>query len=244
MQIKRMSKEAYPKFIDYVFQTCDVVELKKYSSGHNHQNQRIVNIMLSDLPKNLNISCKKKCIDLLYIKFKNNPFIFDQDYKKSYETNDMGLDSKTFQKLAQKRRKSLIKGRIYHYIYNKETNNFLLKNKSDLIYAREDIHKIGDMGNSYYFFKLSKNIKQEIQNKNSIFAWRFPISLEDICFFNKNGLCWLWSTSHEEMYAICFQEGEEKEYEYLKSIGIEFVEEEFTPTPKEYLFYLEDDLKY
>lgn len=243
MQIKKMSKEAYSKLIDYVFQTCDVVKLKKYSTGHIHRNQRVVNIILSDIPKNLDISYKKKCIDSLYKKFKDNPFIFDYNYKKKYETNDMGLDSETFQKLVQENRKSLIKYSIYNYIYDKETNNFLLKNKSYLLSAKEDINEIGDYNNSYYYFKLNKNLKQEIQNKNSIFVWRFPLTLEDICFFNKNGLCWLWSISHEEVYEICFQEGEEKEYEYLKSIGIEFVEEEFTPTPKEYLYYLEDYLK-
>lgn len=236
-----MTKETYKKLIDYVYQTCNVVEFKKYTSGHVHFNQRIISAILNGKPKNLNISDKKECIDSLYDLFKDDCFIFDYNYKKQYETNNLGLNNEFFQKLIQKDRRSVIESSVFSYIYDLKTNNFLFKNKDDFISANEDIKKIGDYDNSYYHFKLSENLKKELTAKNTIYDWKYPLTLEDICFFKKDGVCLFWSISHEEIYEICFQENEETEYEYLKSIGIEFVEEKFTPTPKEDLYYLEED---
>lgn len=243
MQIKRMSKEAYSKLIDYVFQTCEIIGLKKYTSGHTHSNLRVINVILNNLPKELNISYTMECLDFLCKKFINNPIIFNKGYQNQYEKNHLGWSEKNFKKMIEYNRKSIIKSSVLYYINDISTNDFLLKNYKSLILIKEDINKGANYDISSYYFKIDKNFKNEMKKKNSIFDWRFPLTLEDICFFNKNGLCWLWSTSHEEICEICFQEGEEKEYEYLKSIGIEFVEKEFTPTPKEYLFYLEDDLK-
>lgn len=75
---------------------------------------------------------------------------------------------------------------------------------------------------------------KELLNKKSIYDWCFLTSLEDLCFY-KNGYCWLYSVGHEEICDI-FCENEE-EYEYLKSIGIKFVDDKFVPTPKEQLIY-------
>ncbi len=77
---------------------------------------------------------------------------------------------------------------------------------------------------------------KELLNKKSIYDWCFLTSLEDLCFY-KNGYCWLYSVAHEEICDI-FCENEE-EYEYLKSIGIKFVDDKFVPTPKEQLIYEE-----
>ncbi len=66
--------------------------------------------------------------------------------------------------------------------------------------------------------------------------WLNPNFPEDIAFF-RNGYCWLYSVAHEEICDIYCEN--EEEYEYLKLIGIEFVDDEFVPTPKAELYYEE-----
>lgn len=238
MKVRKMSKEVYQKLIDYIFQICDVVELKRYTTGYVHNPQRVMNIILRNKPKKLNISYTQECLDLLYAKFKDNPLIFHQGYCNQYENNNLSLNKEEIKDLINYNRRSVIEGSVYNYINDIEICNFFDKNEAHFISAKEDVNKIGDYKNSYYFFKLEGSLKKELQNKSSIFDWYGPYFLEDISFY-KNGCCWLWSITHEEMCEICLQKNDKEEYEYLKSIGIEFVEKEFAPTPKEYLSYLE-----
>jgi len=86
------------------------------------------------------------------------------------------------------------------------------------------------------FFKASIEMETYMLKNKNLYAWLNPNYPEDICFF-KNGYCWLYSVAHEKLCDI-FCENEE-EYEYLKSIGIEFFEENFSPTPKDELYYEE-----
>lgn len=238
MQVRKMSKDVYQKLIDYIFQICDVVKLKRYTTSHVHSEQRVMNIILRNKPKELNISFAQECLDVLYAKFKDNPLIFHQGYRNQYENNNLSLDKEEIKDLIDYNRRSVIEGSVYNYINDIEIHKFFDKNEEYFLSAKEDIDTLGDYNNSYYFFKLGKGLKDEIRNKNSILDWQGPYFLEDISFY-KNGCCWLWSISHEEMCEICFQKNDKEEYEYLKSIGIEFVEKEFTPTPEEYLDYLD-----
>ncbi len=66
-----------------------------------------------------------------------------------------------------------------------------------------------------------------LYEKNSIFSWCYPESLEDLCFL-KNGYYWLESVAHEDLCFIYCKD--EAEYEYLKSIGIVFDEDHFVPS--------------
>lgn len=237
-----MNKETYQKLIDYIFQTCNIFELKKYTTNHIHRNLRVINVILNKKPKDLDITYTKECLDWLYNRFKEDSVIFNKGYQNHYEIKDSTLKEKEYKKRVEENRKTVIENSIFNYINDIATNDFLLRNANHLIYIREDIEVIGDYKNSYYYFKTDNQIKKEIQNINSIYAWQAPYFLEDITFY-KNGICWLWSISHEEKCEIVFQKEDKEEYEYLKSIGIEFCEKEFTPTPQEYLYNLKECLK-
>lgn len=93
--------------------------------------------------------------------------------------------------------------------------------------------------NVYYithFYRLGNELKEYLLSNKNLYNWLEPKYPEDICFY-KNGYCWLYSVTHEEICDIYCEN--EEEYEYLKSIGIEFVEDKFVPTPKEELYYEE-----
>ncbi len=70
-----------------------------------------------------------------------------------------------------------------------------------------------------YYMKLRDDLKKEMLSKNSIFDWVDPLLIEDVRFY-KGDKCWLSSITHEEQCYIYYTN--EKEYNYLKSIGIKF----------------------
>lgn len=86
------------------------------------------------------------------------------------------------------------------------------------------------------FFKTDNELKNYMLSNRDLYKWLNPNYLEDVSFF-KNGYCWLYSVAHEDLCVI-FCESEE-EYNYLRSIGIVFWEEEFTPISKEEVYYEE-----
>ena len=67
--------------------------------------------------------------------------------------------------------------------------------------------------------KLRDDLKKEMLSKNSIFDWVSPLLIDDVKFYKK-GKPWLFSTTHEEQCYIYYTN--EKERNYLKSIGIKF----------------------
>jgi len=86
------------------------------------------------------------------------------------------------------------------------------------------------------FFKFDNPIKDYLLENCNFYQWLNPKYPEDVCFF-KNGHCWLYSVAHED-YCCIYCETKE-EFEYLKSIGIEFDEEEFAAPDKNRLYYEE-----
>ncbi len=224
--------DEYYKLIDFLFQFCNSIELVKYKDNYKKRNDRIMKYLKIE-KVDFNIEYLKNNIEEISSKFRNYSF-FDKD---KYLKNIIG-----FEKYNEINRKIVIECAIEYYINSCLIKSFLKKNEKDIIKIKKKNEKFSPNEISYHF-ELSGNIKRILLNKNSIFDWKYPGNLQDLCFYKKNGLKLLNSISHEEICEICFQEGEEKEYEYLKSIGIKFVEKEFTPTPKEYLYYLEDDLK-
>lgn len=240
MQIKNMSKEAYNKFIEYVFQKCNIMQLKKYANQHSQSDLRVIEVILKSKPKEVKITYNKKCLEKLYTLYQNNPIIFNQTYIERYEKNRFKFNQSVFEEMIDHNRKATINASVAEYMHNTLTTDFLIRNYKNIIWMEEDINKKEDHGNSYYYFKLDSNLKEEMQRLNTIFEWQYPETLEDISFFKKDGQRWMWSVSHEDVYEISFQETDKEEYEYLKSIGIEFVEKEFTPTPKSYLHYIDE----
>lgn len=85
-----------------------------------------------------------------------------------------------------------------------------------------------------YYIKITDELKKNILKRESIFDWCFPFNIEDIEFY-KDGCCWLFSVAHEKMFDIYCEN--EKEYEYLKSIGVKFKNKTFVPISKEEIIY-------
>lgn len=135
--------------------------------------------------------------------------------------------------------------------YNNTISDFkhsLLKERNGAYWV---FHKVGysQLGISEYsdplnfedmfkvlFYRTTQQLENYILSKQCLYDWLNPMYPEDISLF-KNGYCWLYSVAHEEICDIYCEN--EEEYEYLKSIGIEFVDDEFVPTPKEELYYEE-----
>lgn len=183
---------------------------------------------------NFNFSNSKEEILKLFEEFKDCSKIFNKKYKNIYEKN------LTFSKKEKElQRKEMIQSCLYRYLYDNHTKLIINQNKNSLFYLKKENGNANYNIISYYF-NLNEKIIDCLKKKQIIPNWQYPETFEDIAFFKKNGLCWMWSTSHEEMYEICFQENDRNEYEYLKSIGVEFVEPEFVATPKNYLHYLKD----
>lgn len=107
-----------------------------------------------------------------------------------------------------------------------------------LTYKRDDWweenNSIPDEYYRLHFYKINENLKEYLLSNKNLYAWLNPKYPEDISFF-KNGYCWLYSVTHEKICNIYCEN--EQEYEYLKSIGIKFVDNEFKPIPKDKLYY-------
>lgn len=92
----------------------------------------------------------------------------------------------------------------------------------------EEWHKLNcyptDIYYNYYYFQTTTEVKDYILSNQNLYAWLNPEYPEDIAFF-KNGYCWLYSVAHEKLCHIYCEN--EEEYKYLKSIGIEFEEDDY-----------------
>ena len=74
------------------------------------------------------------------------------------------------------------------------------------------------------FYKNDEKLKKYILSNEDLYLWLSPKYPEDISFF-RDGYCWLYSVAHEEYCDIYCRNKDE--YEYLKSIGIEFYENNY-----------------
>lgn len=243
MDVQKKSIQKHNNILmDYIFKKCDAFSVTKRYDQHKEENETTINtisLLEKCLPKDLINNYSKKYLDKLYNQFKDNDLIFNEAYKEKYECKHSGFSDKFFDELKEMNREVCIKESIDWLYYDNVTNNWLSKNKENIILKKEDIIPTGLIMEGFhisttYFLKLTKELQEEILSKNSLYDWCFPYSVEDICFY-ENGRCWLLSVAHEEICDI-FCENEE-EYEYLKSIGIKFVDNKFTSIPPEYIIY-------
>lgn len=84
------------------------------------------------------------------------------------------------------------------------------------------------------FFKTDKELEKYMLSNSDLYAWLNPNYPEDISFF-KDGYCWLYSVAHEEMCDIYCESVEE--YNYLRSIGIEFIDDKFIEISNTELYF-------
>ena len=237
MKIKKEIKgKTYVKLMQYIWTECDIVSLRKRYDQHSDINSRILNIILKNerySVQDIVNNYSDEFLNIINNKFLYDKDIFNDDFCTMYG-NDLEDIDKQYRKIA-------LSNCIGYAYYNEVVRQWLNKYKRNIIYQKECIYddiipnkKIHQ--DTTYFLKLTEPLKKEILDINAIYTWCFPLMLEDISFY-KDGYCWLDSVAHEELCFIYCKN--EEEYEYLKSIGIEFVEDKFVPTSKDELYYVD-----
>ncbi len=148
---------------------------------------------------------------------------FLMNYIKKHERINF---RKKFQNAREKERRRFIFIRevIKSIIYDYNTTEWLRKYKERIVLKRKIDEGIE------YFIKLNDALKKELFEKNSFFDWQFPETLERVSFY-KEGKCLLESYSHDLNCVLIYLE-DEKEYKYLKSLGVRFYEKKFVPKSK------------
>lgn len=158
---------------------------------------------------------------------------YQKNLKKEY--SDFGinisLENMSYEEYVEffeyERRLTYLLYSIDYCVYEYYVNKFLEK-YNDIILRKKKIYFYEFFGlkrthiRTIYFMKFNNEIKRELLNKNSIFDWVSPLSIDDVKFYKK-GEPWLFSTTHEEQCYIYYTN--EKEHNYLKSIGIKFKNE-------------------
>lgn len=171
----------------------------------------------------------KKYQNYLINKYKKYGFkiSFDNITHKEYKEfikYDYRLDS-----IDEKINKIFYKNVVEKFI-DKYKQYIIDEEKTTFSYDQEK-EKITDIK---YYIKITDELKDDILKRKSIFDWCFPFNIEDIEFY-KDGYCWLFSVAHEKMFNIYCKN--EKEYEFLKSIGVNFKNKKFEPISKEEIIY-------
>jgi len=159
----------------------------------------------------------KKCDAVMFVARKDG---FDQKQIK--------LLDKTFSDLKKELKNNFIKSRNGSYwVHTKVGNKQLGLTHFKDPYNFDDLFKVE-------FYRIDSTTKKYLLTNKNMYNWLNPKYPEDLSFFSK-GYCWLYSVAHEEIcYIYCENE---IEYEYLKSIGIEFVDDKYIPTKREDLYY-------
>jgi len=117
-------------------------------------------------------------------------------------------------------------------------NDFLKKRTNSQFvideYKDGKTNRVFNDGFGVYFYTFNKELKDYLLSNTDLYKWNNPHYPENVSLF-KDGYCWLSSISHESMCWIYV--ADKKEFQYLKSIGIEFWQKEFVPTPKKDLYF-------
>lgn len=225
--VNDINRKSCVKLLKYLINKCDVVSLTKYHDQHTSNTNKVIDVIRVENPTLLenivSFSDDLTQIDMYINKacqlYKDDSRIFDSEYKNKYEQIELLIRSSSNWKMEN--RKSMIRDSLMWYIYDKRTSHWLFKVRNSIISKENNIFVEPFIHSTTYYLKLTDEIKSEILSKSSIYNWSFPYSLEDISFFMKKQ-CLLCSVSHEEYCSVYCQN--EQEYNYLKSIGITFID--------------------
>ena len=223
----KIDNKLHTKLINYAFSKCDIISLTKYYNQSNQLSENIANYIMSleNYNKNDIINkYSKQFLEKLNTKYLNDNKIFDDAYKSKYETNLYKMGYETFEKIKVDNRKKCIEESIQWFVYNSITLNWIKENQNIILKKQNEILKNGNKHSTIYYIKLTDDLKNEILSKGTLFNWHWPTSLEDISFYCKE-CCWIHTITHEKLCEIFCENN--AEYEYLKSIGINFLDEKF-----------------
>lgn len=228
MFIKNMKKETHKKLLEYLIKRCDKFLLFEYyilRKCKKEKEDNIIDIIESNSKYSKEVilsNYSDSLLDDIYNLFKDNLDIFNNDYVNKVE-KQLVIDYHI--------RKDIIHSAIANFTYQYNVEHFINKYKDNIIKKlkyNENIQTPNSRWESLYVFSINENIIKALKDRN-LFEWEYPNSLEDLCFI-KNDYYKFSSISHEELYDIyCENEGE---YEYLKSIGVEFYEEHLVKEDK------------
>ncbi len=237
---KEIKGKTYIKLMQYIWTKSDVVSLRKWHNQHPDITSKVLNIILKAENCSIQDIVNKYSDDFLneiYAKFLYNKDIFDEEFCTRHGNGLIEVEKKY--------RKIFLSDCIGRSYYDATTKQWLDQYKENIIYQKEYIYddvilnkKIHQ--DTTYFLELTESLKEDILSMNAIYSWCFPLMLEDISFF-KDGYCWLDSVAHEELCFIYCKD--EEEYEYLKSIGIEFIEDHFVPVSEDEVYYVDYNRK-
>ncbi|MBE6144281.1 MAG: hypothetical protein E7169_01760 [Firmicutes bacterium] len=251
MYINKVTTEVYKKILDYKLEKCNYASLTVYTDQHLDEHLDIINIITSN-PKYSKQYILSNYSEILlgqiYNDFKNDKRIYNvkehvRKIKKSSfrkcESNDE-LENFLYQHESENRKSSIFSA-IQSFVYNNFTTQFIEEYRSKIVKIKDELyeheltpfHKKEAFYKKEYIFQLDDELKQIIHN-TYLYDWSFPMKLEDLSLFVENYL-WIYSVTHEELcYIYCETE---EEYNYLKSMGVEFYEEHFIPQEKQEIVF-------
>lgn len=248
--IHEPSGKAYKSLIHYYCKRADafmlVMDRRSYFSSFNSK------IFGEELLKSADITLEElrekfteEYITEIYEKVKDNDYLFSLTNLKKLEKTFDTVDSL---------KHIIIENTLRFILFNEieifEKNSskfaeslekYLIKQRHNPEWPGTKVFDDEGMMNDQYtydinFYSINPYTKEKLLSINSLYSWKYPYYPQDLAFF-KNGKCLLASTAHEEMCEIYCED--EEEYNYLKSIGIEFLEDKFIPTPQDELYYEE-----
>ncbi len=230
---KEIEGDTYKQLINYAYSKCNYLLVKYYTDQHWKKSTKTLEIILAtpgftkdDIIKNYS----DDYLEYAYRYFKDNEKIFDWNYFQVRKRKNLSNDKEH----EYFNRKSIIKGTINRFIYNYIKEEWLKKVKHNIVLKRTNFTEdfivdfLEDFGKDFnnkipysevYVLKFNEEMKKELLNRKSIYDYKFLESLEDISFLKDNSY-WLYSITHENICDIYCED--EKEFEYLKSLGIEF----------------------
>lgn len=217
-------KHMYKKILEYTFTKCNVlcVCVRK---NNDYNIEKGINIILDkdNVNKQKIIESSEEYLEFLFKELYNDENFFGN------------LVIKRKRKITFKKKQKIDEEKYYYLktvlnwiIYNYNTTMWLKKYSERIIYEKECVYGIE------YYLKLNNKLKEELLSVESFDDWQFPNSVEGICFYIDNR-CWLENIFSWKSVHIYFET--EKEYKYLKSIGINFHEKKFTLEKKQPLRY-------
>ncbi len=212
MIVKKIKRTSWKKLFPYILENCDEVLFSRRYDIWMEENAKLISTIsrLTDINKPLSLIDYDVLIkneEINSILDSEGVLTSDEDYRRWYLlTRIDGI-------FTWKKYNDFITEFIdkYHPLF---TNNYVF---------HEDYMKETKFYNfcykTIYTFELNDELKELLSNSISIYEWRWSDKIEDICF-RKNGKIWLYTIANRHICEI-FCENEE-EYEYLKSLEIEF----------------------